>query len=177
MTNSELALLSLLSEAPRHGYEIEQTIRERGMRNWTELAFSSIYFVLARLVKQGLAAAQIQPGHAGRPNRKVYTITPAGEDALLQGILDGIRRPESGGQRFLLALSCQPLLGQRKLQQALRERILFIDELLTDLSANPASHPGLAPAHVSAMFDYSATLLQAERTWLQDYLHKIAEEK
>lgn len=177
MTNSELALLSLLSEAPRHGYEIEQTIRERGMRNWTELAFSSIYFVLARLVKQGLAAAQIQPGHAGRPNRKVYTITPAGADALRQGILDGIRRPESGGQRFLLALSCQPLLSRGELQHALRERILFIEELMAELSANPASHPGPAPTHVSAMFDYSATLLQAERAWLQDYLQKNSEEK
>ena len=32
MTNAELAILSLVVETPRHGYEIEQVIEERGMR-------------------------------------------------------------------------------------------------------------------------------------------------
>ena len=44
MTNAELAVLSLVVEAPRHGYEIEQAIAERGMREWTEIGFSSIYY-------------------------------------------------------------------------------------------------------------------------------------
>ena len=35
MTNAELAVLSLVAEKPRHGYEIEQVIEERGMRDWT----------------------------------------------------------------------------------------------------------------------------------------------
>jgi DNA-binding PadR family transcriptional regulator len=42
MTNAELAILSLIAEKPRHGYEIEQVIEERGMRDWTEVGFSSI---------------------------------------------------------------------------------------------------------------------------------------
>jgi DNA-binding PadR family transcriptional regulator len=43
MTNAELAILSLVAEQPRHGYEIEQVIEEREMREWTEIGFSSIY--------------------------------------------------------------------------------------------------------------------------------------
>ena len=39
MTHAEFAILSLIAEAPRHGYEIEQTIEQRGMRDWTEIGF------------------------------------------------------------------------------------------------------------------------------------------
>ena len=45
MTNAEFAILSLIFELPRHGYEIEKTIEKRGMREWTEIGFSSIYYL------------------------------------------------------------------------------------------------------------------------------------
>ena len=51
MTNAELAILSLIGESPRHGYEIEQVIEARGMREWTEIGFSSIYYLLKKLEK------------------------------------------------------------------------------------------------------------------------------
>lgn len=60
MTNSELVLLSLLAEHPRHGYELEQVIEECGMHNWSEIAFSSIYFLLKRLVLEGMATSSTQ---------------------------------------------------------------------------------------------------------------------
>ena len=45
MTNAELVVLSLIAEKPRHGYEIEVVIEARGMREWTEVGFSSIYYI------------------------------------------------------------------------------------------------------------------------------------
>ena len=51
MTNAELAILSLVAEQPRHGYEIENVIEQRGMRAWTEIGFSSIYYILKKLEK------------------------------------------------------------------------------------------------------------------------------
>lgn len=176
MTNSELALLSLLAEAPRHGYELEQLIRERGMRNWTEIAFSSIYFVLEKLVKKGLASSEVHPGIEGRPNRKVYSITPEGYSALKQGVIKGLRSPEPGGQAFLIALSCQPLLEPAELDSALRARIRELTTLIENLSVNPASLDPRSPAHVHAMFEYSLTLLLAERAWVEDYLQHIEKE-
>ena len=35
VTDAELLLLGLVAEMPRHGYELEQIIEERGMREWT----------------------------------------------------------------------------------------------------------------------------------------------
>jgi DNA-binding PadR family transcriptional regulator len=58
LTDAELLLLGLVAEMPRHGYELDQVIQQRGMREWTEIGFSSIYFVLGKLEKLGLATAK-----------------------------------------------------------------------------------------------------------------------
>ncbi|MEX2144087.1 MAG: PadR family transcriptional regulator, partial [Anaerolineales bacterium] len=60
MTNAELAILGLVVEAPRHGYEIEQLIESRGMRNWAEVGFSSIYYILGKLEARGWVRSQRQ---------------------------------------------------------------------------------------------------------------------
>ena len=60
MTNAELAILSLIAEQPRHGYDIEQIIEARGMREWTEIGFSSIYYLPNKLEKAGLVESQLQ---------------------------------------------------------------------------------------------------------------------
>jgi DNA-binding PadR family transcriptional regulator len=65
MTNAETAILTLLAEQPRYGYEIEQIIAERGMREWTEIGFSSIYNLLKKLEREGLVYCP--PGKRGRP--------------------------------------------------------------------------------------------------------------
>ena len=53
-TNAEFALMSLLAEGPLHGYAVEQLVEQRGMRHWTEIGFSSIYFLLKKLEARGL---------------------------------------------------------------------------------------------------------------------------
>ena len=74
MTNAELAILGLIAEQPRHGYQIEQVIEERGMRNWTEIGFSSIYYLLKKLEKAGYVTARAE--QALGKTRQVYHPTP-----------------------------------------------------------------------------------------------------
>ena len=82
MTNAELAVLSLVAERPRHGYEIDQVIKERGMRDWTEVGFSSIYYLLKKLERDGQIEGRLEETQRG-PARKVYHITEAGRAALI----------------------------------------------------------------------------------------------
>ena len=58
LTDAELMILGLLAEMPRHGYELEQVIEKRALREWTEIGFSSIYFVLGKLEKSKLVSAK-----------------------------------------------------------------------------------------------------------------------
>ena len=84
LTDSELLVLGLVAEMPRHGYELEQIIELRGMREWTQIGFSSIYFVLGKLEKKGLIVAR-QPEKA--KTKKSYTITDIGHEILVSQTL------------------------------------------------------------------------------------------
>ncbi len=61
LTDAELLLLGLVAEMPRHGYELDQVIQQRSMREWTQIGFSSIYFVLGKLEKMKLVTATRPP--------------------------------------------------------------------------------------------------------------------
>ena len=170
LTNAELAILSLIAEAPRHGYELEQVIEERGMREWTEVAFSSIYFILNGLVKKGLADSALQPAAGRGPAKKVFATTPAGRVALHDGVLQAISLAEHDNRRFLLGLSCLPLLSPSEVEEAFSQRIAFLQAKQQQFSQHPALTQPHFPAHVRAMFTYSAELIQAELAWTQQFL-------
>lgn len=176
-TEAELALLSLIAEKPRHGFEIEQVIEERGMRDWTDVAFSSIYFILNKLVKIGLATFSIQPAAGRGPSRKVFHITPAGRKALHDGVWQALSAEDRGGQRFLLGLSCLPLLTPQEAEDAFLHRQTFLAAKIAELSRHPAMTAPEIPTHVRAMFEYSLSQLHAElewsRTFLSDYLKGV----
>lgn len=170
MTNSELVLLSLIAEQPRHGYELEKVIEERGMRNWTDIAFSSIYFLLNKLVREGLAFSRSKPAEGRGPAKKVYAATAAGVAALRKGVRDCLADPEPGSKAFMVGLSCLPLLPQQEALGSLTLRQKHLRDRLVELQQHPAlTTPGFPP-HVKAMFTYSLPLLQAELDWLEGFM-------
>ena len=80
MTSAELAILSVVVEQPRHGYEVEQVIEARGMRDWTEIGFSSIYYLLKKAEAKGWVEQQEAITPTRGPARTVYRVTRAGRD-------------------------------------------------------------------------------------------------
>src|SRR3954447_12212520 len=71
--------LGLLALGPRSGYEIKQ-VADRSTRYFWAASYGQIYPELKRLEELGLAAGESAP--TGARKRRVYTITPDGEDAL-----------------------------------------------------------------------------------------------
>lgn len=160
LTPAEFAILGLVAEAPRHGYEIEQVIAERGMRDWTEIAFSSIYFLLSGLKRRGLITPR--PGDGGR--RKVFEATPAGREALAAAVRRALEWPEPFRSPFLVALANWPVVGGTAGREALRERAETLAAAIADLEGR-AARP--MPDFVAALFDYSLALMRAELSWLR----------
>ncbi|HET91463.1 MAG TPA: PadR family transcriptional regulator [Chloroflexi bacterium] len=171
MTNAELAILGLVAEQSRHGYEIEQVIEERGMREWTELGFSSIYYLLKKLEKKGWIAGEVEEGGRG-PARKVYHTTPAGSEALRGAVLEALSTPDRCYPSLQLGLANLPgqpsthVLGAlRQYRDALVERLAHVEE------RREARRP--LPLHVGAMFDYSLTMVRAELAWIERFIAEI----
>jgi len=176
MTNAELAILSLIAEKPRHGYAIEQTIRERGMREWTEIGFSSIYYVLNKLEKEGFIKSSLEKAEGKGPARKIYAVTDAGREVQLAETYRALSLPRREVRPFLLGLSNLPVLDAAQSLEALRsyrqELQLRQEHLLR--RATEQSNP---PFYVEAMFDYSLMLLQAELKWLDEFIRTVEEER
>ena len=92
MTNAELAVLGLVAERPRHGYEIDQVIKERGMRDWTDVGFSTIYYLLKNLERDGLIEGRLEEPERG-PARRVFHLTSGGRKAFQAAVLDALSVP------------------------------------------------------------------------------------
>ncbi len=169
MTHAELAILSLIVEAPRHGYEIEQIIEARGMRDWTEVGFSSIYYNLKKLAEKGLVTAQTGDQTGRGPAPKVYSVTPAGANAWQTAMLELLSRPAHAPTPFLLGLAALPALPPDAAIDALSQYRASLAERRAHISARREAQRPL-PAHVETLFDHSLTLVSAEIDWLDQFI-------
>jgi DNA-binding PadR family transcriptional regulator len=174
MTNAELAILSLIAEQPRHGYQIDQVIQDRGMREWTEVGFSSIYYLLKKLEGQGLIEGRLREAERG-PARKVYTATSAGEGALHAAVLDVLSTPHHGYPPLQLGLANLPTIPLDEAVDALRR---YRDALITrrDHVQERWQSQRPLPYFVDAMFHHSVTLIDAEITWVENFIVRMEAE-
>ena len=173
MTNAELAILSLILEQPRHGYEIEQVIEERGMRDWTEVGFSSIYYLLKKLEKEGLIKGRLQQQPGRGPARKVYQVTEKGRERWHTATIQALSQPQRPYAPFQLALANLPGLTKDETITAVRQYKNKLNQQRDYVLARrqAAGHP--LPSHVQAMFDLSLTLITAELSWLENFIEEL----
>ncbi|HMK47768.1 MAG TPA: PadR family transcriptional regulator, partial [Methanocella sp.] len=93
ISNAEAALMGLLSEGSMYPYQIEQEVKFRDMRSWTELSMSSIYKVLANLEKKGLVERTNEISPENRL-RKLYSVSDMGRRALREKLVSLLSEPE-----------------------------------------------------------------------------------
>jgi DNA-binding PadR family transcriptional regulator len=172
LTNSELSVLSLIVERSMHGYEIEAVIQERGMRNWTEIGFSSIYHILGILERGALIASRMELAPGRGPARKVYEATPEGRERCAQEALAALAKALRNYPIFLQGLAALPLLDPLKAAEALAAYRGSLAERLQEIE--PKDRPSL-PFHVAAMFSYSKAMLRAESDWVADFEKRLRE--
>nr|WP_156609761.1 PadR family transcriptional regulator [Auraticoccus cholistanensis] len=163
MTPAELTVLGLLVERPRHGYDLEQVIEQRGVRRWTDIGFSSIYYLLGKLEKRGLVVA-VQDRPAAT-SRRVFRVTAEGERVTAAETARFIAEAEPVPQPALVGLANQTLLPEQDYAAALRTRLAGIEARLASVRAAEQAQAPL-PRPAREVFSYSVSLLEAERSWL-----------
>jgi DNA-binding PadR family transcriptional regulator len=168
MTNAELAIISLIAEQPRHGDEIERVIEQRGMREWTEIGFSSIYYLLKKLEREGLIEGRLERAERG-PARKVYRITQAGREACHAALLESLSVPWRGARPLMLGIGNLPALAPAEAQAALRQYCDALNDRLAHVQARWEAQRPL-PYFVDAMFDYTVTMVEAELRWVEKFI-------
>jgi DNA-binding PadR family transcriptional regulator len=173
LSNAGVAVLGLLSEKPMHPYRIEQEVKERNMREWTELSMSSIYKVLRKLEKHGLVFKQVRRSPGNRL-QKLYAISPEGERLLRSKIGEFLTRPGRTYWAVDIGTYYSKLLPEKEIREALhayrmalRERITGYRKLQEDLAGKGS------PLHRQAMAIRAVYLLEAEISWVNSFLSQL----
>ncbi len=172
VTNAELAVLSLLAEKPMHGYQIEQTILSRGMREWTEIGFSSIYYILEKLRSLGFVESILEPAEGKGPARQVFSLTDSGLALFQRSALEALASPSRSFSSFQLGLTSLPMLDKKEILEALHKYQLMLQEKYAQLSVKSHEQENL-PWHVGILFQHDLRQLQCELDWLKDFIFAI----
>lgn len=157
-----LLLLGLLRREDMHGYQLNEFI-EADLAFCTDIKKPTAYYLLDRLAEEGYitALSEEQPV-AGRPPRKTYRITPAGERHFFELLHDNLASytphtfPGDIGIAFLDALPAHEAAG------LLAERLAAIRAALDSLRSAPAHAGSLA-----YVLEHHTLHLEAELAWLE----------
>ncbi len=156
---TEELILGILAEHSAHGYNIEKIIEMRGMRKWTDIGFSSIYYVLDKLEKKGLAFSKRTRGK----EKKEFSITKQGLNVLKEETKKRIEERMPSNTHFMTGLANSSTLIKRKIQ---------LEQDLADLKEkiNKENSPSL-PA--TRLFHLSEKLILSELEWLNKEIGEL----
>lgn len=170
------ALLGLLAQRPRHGYDLHAAFEAvvGGERNW-DVKPAQIYTTLARLEEGGLVAQEAVEQGAG-PEKRIYALTPTGRQELAQWFDAGVDREHQRDEFFvklMLSLS-MPEIDPRRVIQNQRLR-LFKD--LHALTASRGRHNPKTGLAQILMYDKAIMHLEADLRWLDMVEGRLEEVK
>ncbi|MCK9150541.1 PadR family transcriptional regulator [Methanobacterium alcaliphilum] len=177
LSDIEAAVLGLLCEGPQYGYNIEKIVEDRGMRNWTEIGFSSIYYVLKKLQKNQLIESEIKETK-GKPARKIYTITPLGWNAMEEKVKTVLSVAEKQIHPFDLGIANLKIISPEESIRCLKSYVKSVNKRISFLEESIATHNKLkSPYFVVALFERPLVHLKNEKQWVLDLIEKIKKEE
>lgn len=164
--NASLLLLGLLRRKEMHGYMLN-TFIERDLAICTDLKRSTAYFLLDKMVRQGWVSYQ-QEQEGGRPPRRVYQITDAGEREFQRLLRDSLSRYEVA--RFTNDI---PLLFLDSLDRD--ERLARLADQRAALLATLAETRAAPPHHgtMQWVLEHRLRHLEAELAWLDTIIQRV----
>jgi DNA-binding PadR family transcriptional regulator len=173
ISDIEAAILGLLCERSQYGYDLDRTIDERGMRNWTQIGFSSIYYVLKRLERSGLISSDLEAVE-GKPSRRNYTITEPGRAAMKEKVVTVLSHCPKLISPFDLGLANIDLLSQEEAVGCLRDHVASLNERARFLERGIAESMGRSdPYRVTILFELPLVQLEAERDLIEKLIDRM----
>lgn len=168
--DSKLLLLGLLRRQEMHGYQLVEYI-DQVMSTCTDLKKPGAYYLLNRMAQDGwIEERQEQEGN--RPPRRVFKLTPQGEQAFLRlerASLANFQPPMAEGDIGLAFYDALPAGEARAL---LAQRRSALAKALDAARAAPA-HPG----SIGWLVARQVHLLQADLEWLEATMAGLDREK
>ncbi len=165
MTDAELTLLSLLYEKPCYDHELNRIIEQRGIRRWSAIGVSSMYYVLDKLEHQGLVRHQTD-----EDGRRLFSISEAGRGVLQTAVADLISTARAYDKGFEQGLANLSVLKKHQIFTALLGRQQDLSLKIMRLRETYAQEQLSLPFSVIAMYEHRLHMLEAELAWLKEFI-------
>jgi PadR family transcriptional regulator AphA len=169
LTLTEAAVLALLAaEGERSGYDLAKCAAKSVGHVWAP-ARSHLYAVLARLARDGLASTR-KVVQTDRPDKQLYTVTTAGEQALEAWLMADAADDDA----FHLKVFYGAFLPRQRLIEhieAYRERVherLDVFDSINETNTNRGHD-----YYHRLMLDYGYARARASLAWADEVLRKL----
>ncbi|MGH2515289.1 MAG: PadR family transcriptional regulator, partial [Ktedonobacterales bacterium] len=158
-------MLGLLGAHPMSGYDIKQAF-DRSLATYWNAGNSQIYTTLKALAARGLVSSELIV-QEGRPNRRVYTLTPAGRvelDAWLREDVPARFTKDEFLTRLFFCGQTSDAVALRHLEEhraALLAQLDDMERARRDFGSRPSRRPRLQEYQMLVR-DYKQAMLQAD---------------
>ncbi len=154
--------MSLLAEGPSYDHDLNTAIDARGMRKWTAIGRSSMYYVLGKLEQQGLVE-QVSEEYGHRK----FAISSAGIGVLQTAVSDLVSMPHTHDRSFELGLANLHVLKPSQVRSALLSRQQDLQSQLETVRKEQSSSEN--PFQIDALYAHNITMIEAELAWLERF--------
>jgi DNA-binding PadR family transcriptional regulator len=158
----EQTLLGFLMQGPLHGYDLHERI-EKDLGEIWYMGISNVYGTLKRLEESGQVEHSLVP-QEGRPPRKVYQITPTGEQSFLEWLQQPVPSMRKMRVEFPAKLYFIRLLEQKGVEELIAAQEAICRERIEQWESKIAA---CAPHDINRLvFDFRRRQIEAIVDWL-----------
>ena len=174
-TPLSLVVLALLAEQPMHPYRMFQLINQRGKTTIVNITQrNSLYQVIDRLVRSGLAEVEGTERDANRPERTVYRITPLGSSTVREWVVEMLSPDKPEFPAFPAALSLIALVSPTQALESLTSRRAALQTRRDASAQETADALAMGLPHLFLLDDeYRVAMLDAEIAWLDGVIAEL----
>ncbi len=160
----ELVVLGLLCERPRHPYDMQRELKQRGNTSFVRGLPRSLYHAVDSLLAQGYVHAGETSRDGTRPERTTYDATVRGREAFVARLTHLLGTP-SDQPTYHAALSLVAGLTSEQTVEALERRVAALDAELETATSRIADALEWLPRLVLIEVEYLQSQLRAEQDW------------
>ncbi|MCS5733818.1 PadR family transcriptional regulator [Herbiconiux daphne] len=170
-----LVVLTLLAERPMHPYGMLQTMKQRQKTSIVNInQRNSLYQVIDRLVRDGLAAVDTTERAENRPERTLYRITDEGRAAAEQWVEQLLASAKPEYPSFPVALSLAMIVSPSRVVEALKARLTALADQRAETRASLADADAMTLPRLFVLDDeYRDAMLDAEMAWMSALVTRL----
>lgn len=167
--NVRTLCLGILTFHEASGYEIKKMVEDEVFSHFIDASYGSIYPALTKMMNEGLVLVRAEE-QAGKPDKKVYSITRAGREELARALAVDPAADKFKSE-FLFQVMMREFLPKSHIADIYEAQMQYLRDELVHLEAGDCHHQ----SHEGMEFvsGYGKACLSAGLKYLEDNKERV----